>query len=158
MGFEQITTSSVLAAGTKLAGSAVSSSAGREAADTTAEVGRYNADLMERRSGMVLDEMRENNVRARKNARQAMGNVRLEAGGNNLASDGSVALREQAVADRLEAEILDQSRQSLMEADDLKNQAQVMRWESGVRAKGQKLSSTGTLLSGFGDALSILSK
>lgn len=158
MGFEPITATAALVAGSKLAGNAIAAKAGRQAAKATQQAGQYNADLLERKAAMTLDEMRGNNARARKNARQTMGNVRLDAGGSQLASDGSVAVREQAVADRLEAEILDQSRKSLLEADDLRNRAGIARWESGIKSKAQKMSSAGTLLAGFGDAMSILSK
>ena len=158
MGFEQIAIGDALLAGTKLAGSAMASQAGRQSARATEQAGEYNAAMLERKAASTLDEMRENNVRGRKNARQTMGNVRLESAGANLISDGSVALREQSVADRLEAEILDQERKLLMEADDLNSNAKMTRWESKVRANTQRMGAKGTLLSGFGDSMSILSK
>ncbi|MEG0025478.1 MAG: hypothetical protein RR553_07210 [Akkermansia sp.] len=152
MGFEPISTTAMLVAGSQLMGNAVTAQAGRQAAKATEEAGRYNEALLNRRAEENLEEMRENNTRLRKNARQVMGDARLDAGGSNVATDGSIALREKAIADRLETEILDQSRKSLMGTQDLRDQAKMTAWDAKTRAKTQKLSSFGTLLSGFGNA------
>ncbi len=105
-----------------------------------------------------MDEQRENTSRLRDNATQAMGQVHADVGRSGLATEGSVAVREQAVANRLETEIRDQARQSLLKAQELNHQGQLDAWEGNVKSRGQKLSAMGSLLGSFGNAASTLSK
>lgn len=158
MGFEPISATAAVVAASQLAGGAASAPSQYQGAKTAKAIGRANEENLSGQSRLTMDEQRENTSRLRDNAALAMGQLHADAGKSGLATEGSVAVREQAVANRLETEIRDQARQSLLKAQELRHQGRLAAWEGNVQARAGKLSAAGSLLGSFGNATNYLSK
>lgn len=158
MGFEPISATSAVVAASQLAGGTASALSQYQGAKAARTIGRANSKNWAAQARLSMGEQRENASRLRDNAGQVMGKVHAETGVNGLATEGSVAVREQAVANRLETEIRDQARQALLKTNELQYQSKLADWEGRVQSQGKKLSTAGTLLSTFGNTANFLTK
>ncbi len=158
MGFDTILLGKAVFAGTQAAGSMVNARAQRSAARDVKSISDYHQQIFTQKADVMKDEMVENTSRMRKNANAQMGKARADAGGANLAADGSVAVREMDLATRLEGEILDEARKSLQQIDDLKKQADIDAMNANARIRSYRTGAVSSLLSGAGDVSRTLVK
>lgn len=82
-------------------------------------------------------------------ATRQMGDARLDAAQSSLLRDGSVPVREQALATRLQTRIQDEAAAAMRNAQSLYNRANMEQYMGRANARAQKTAAAGTLLSGF---------
>ena len=82
-------------------------------------------------------------------AARQMGEARLDAAQSSLLREGSVPIREQALATRLQTRIQDEAAEAMRNAQSLYNRANTGQYMGRSNARAQKTSAMGTLLSGF---------
>lgn len=82
-------------------------------------------------------------------ATRQMGDARLDAAQSSLLRDGSVPVREQALATRLQTRIQDEAAEAMRNAQSLYNRANMEQYLGRANARAQKTAAAGTLLSGF---------
>lgn len=82
-------------------------------------------------------------------AARQMGEARLDAAQSSLLREGSVPIREQALATRLQTRIQDEAAEAMRNAQSLYNRANMEQYTGRANARAQKTSAMGTLLSGF---------
>ena len=119
-----------------------SAEATRQAADANAATLRNEADL-QKQTGV------ENAKRMQQDATRQMGDARLDAAQSSLLRDGSVPVREQALATRLQTRIQDEAAAAMRNAQSLYNRANMEQYMGRANARAQKTAAAGTLLSGF---------
>lgn len=68
---------------------------------------------------------------------------------SSLLRDGSVPVREQALATRLQTRIQDEAAAAMRNAQSLYNRANMEQYMGRANARAQKTAAAGTLLSGF---------
>ena len=78
-----------------------------------------------------------------------MGEARLDAAQSSLLREGSVPIREQALATRLQTRIQDEAAEAMRNAQSLYNRVNTEQYMGRSNARAQKTSAMGTLLSGF---------
>lgn len=91
----------------------------------------------------------ENAKRMQQDAARQMGEARLDAAQSSLLREGSVPIREQALATRLQTRIQDEAAEAMRNAQSLYNRANTEQYMGRSNARAQKTSAMGTLLSGF---------
>ena len=94
----------------------------------------------------------ENAKRMQQDAARQMGEARLDAAQSSLLREGSVPIREQALATRLQTRIQDEAHrfaEAMRNAQSLYNRANTEQYMGRSNARAQKTSAMGTLLSGF---------
>ena len=111
-------------------------------ADANAATLRNEADL-QKQTGV------ENAKRMQQDATRQMGDARLDAAQSSLLRDGSVPVREQALATRLQTRIQDEAAAAMRNAQSLYNRANMEQYMGRANARAQKTAAAGTLLSGF---------
>ena len=79
----------------------------------------------------------------------SLGDARLDAAQSSLLRDGSVPVREQALATRLQTRIQDEAAAAMRNAQSLYNRANMEQYMGRANARAQKTAAAGTLLSGF---------
>ena len=111
-------------------------------AATSAAAGAASASL-QKQTGV------ENAKRMQQDATRQMGDARLDAAQSSLLRDGSVPVREQALATRLQTRIQDEAAAAMRNAQSLYNRANMEQYMGRANARAQKTAAAGTLLSGF---------
>ena len=143
MGFDPASLGMITLAATSAAAGAASASAQKKsAADANAATLRNEVDL-QKQTGM------ENAKRMQQDAARQMGEARLDAAQSSLLREGSVPIREQALATRLQTRIQDEAAEAMRNAQSLYNRANTEQYMGRSNARAQKTSAMGTLLSGF---------
>ena len=92
---------------------------------------------------------RANGVKMVDEVEAELGDARLDAAQSSLLRDGSVPVREQALATRLQTRIQDEAAAAMRNAQSLYNRANMEQYMGRANARAQKTAAAGTLLSGF---------
>lgn len=79
-----------------------------------------------------------------KDAARQMGEARLDAAQSSLLREGSVPVREQALATRLQTQIQDEAAQAMRNAQALYNRADMEQYMGRSNARAQKTAAAGT--------------
>ena len=142
MGFDPASLGMITLAATSAAAGAASASAQKKSAEATRQAADANAATL-RNEGV------ENAKRMQQDATRQMGDARLDAAQSSLLRDGSVPVREQALATRLQTRIQDEAAAAMRNAQSLYNRANMEQYMGRANARAQKTAAAGTLLSGF---------
>ena len=98
------------------------------------------------------------NARAgNKNAHDELGHAAADAGASNLATEGSVAVREADLATRLQDDINLRTEAALQEANTTRQQGAYNAWNTRMAAQRSKSMARGSLISGIGSLVGGLS-
>ena len=133
-------------AATSAAAGAASASAQKKSAEATRQAADANAATLRNEADLQKQTGMENAKRMQQDAARQMGEARLDAAQSSLLREGSVPIREQALATRLQTRIQDEAMRS---AHSLSNRANTEQYMGRSNARAQKTSAMGTLLSGF---------
>lgn len=121
----------------------------KEQAQTAQNVSAFNAQIEEDRAIQVEAETRENNRRARKQAKRIISGQRAKFGASGTLVNVGSPLEVQAdSAANLEQRILDQDRRGRQEVSRLKSSAESIRLGGSSIATGFNRQAQGTLLGG----------
>ena len=123
-------------AATSAAAGAASASAQKKSAEATRQAADANAATLRNEADLQKQTGMENAKRMQQDTTRQMGEARLDAAQSSLLREGSVPIREQALATRLQTRIQDEAAEAMRNAQSLYNRA-------------NKTSAMGTLLSGF---------
>ncbi len=152
MGFDPVSTAMIALAATTAAAGTVSAVSQKYSADATKKAANANATLMRNEAKLQRQTALENAARMQKDAARRMGAARLDAAASSLLREGSVPIREQTLAGKLQTEIEDEAAQSMRNAQSLYNRANVEQFTGRASARAQNIGAVGTLLSGFSQA------
>lgn len=119
---------------------------------------KEDALRMEKEAKLWREEAAENTYRARLNALGPMGSVRTDTARANIASTGTGAVKEKALASRLEQDINDKATQALQKAALREDEARVKRWDGNVRSNALESQARGSIFSGIGQTTSLASR
>ena len=122
-------------AATSAAAGAASASAQKKSAEATRQAADANAATLRNEANLQKQ--------------TGMENARLDAAQSSLLREGSVPIREQALATRLQTRIQDEAAEAMRNAQSLYNRANTEQYMGRSNARAQKTSAMGTLLSGF---------
>lgn len=115
------------------------------------------ADVQERLSNEQADTMVNTalrNMRAEsRNAQDRMGQAVADAGASNLATEGSVAVREADLATRLQDDINLRATSALQDANTTRRQGAYEAWNTRQAARRARSAARGSLISGVGSLL-----
>ena len=136
-------------AATSAAAGAASASAQKKSAEATKKAADANAATLRNEAQLQKQTGLENVRRMQKDAARQMGEARLDAAQSSLLREGSVPVREQALAMRLQTQIQDEAAQAMRNAQALYNRADMEQYMGRSNARAQKTAAAGTLLSGF---------
>lgn len=149
MGFDPVSLGLLAIAATTAASGAVSASAQTKSAGATKKAADANAAILRNEAELQKQTGMENAKRMQKDASRQMGAARLDAARSSLLRDGSVPVREQALASRLQTQIQDEAAAAMRNAQSLYNRANMEQYTGHASARSQQMAATGTLLSGF---------
>ena len=145
MGFDPASLGMITLAATSAAAGAASASAQKKSAEATRQAADANAATLRNEADLQKQTGVENAKRMQQDATRQMGDARLDAAQSSLLRDGSVPVREQALATRLQTRIQDEA----AAAQSLYNRANMEQYMGRANARAQKTAAAGTLLSGF---------
>ena len=131
-------------AATSVAAGTASAAAQKKSAEATKKAADANAATLRNEAQLQKQTGLENVRRMQKDAARQMGEARLDAAQSSLLREGSVPVREQALATRLQTQI-----QAMRNAQALYNRADMEQYMGRSNARAQKTAAAGTLLSGF---------
>ena len=134
-------------AATSVAAGTASAAAQKKSADATKKAADANAATLRNEAQLQKQTGLENSRRMQKDATRQMGEARLDAAQSSLLREGSVPVREQALATRLQTQIQDEAAQAMRNA--LYNRADMEQYMGRSNARAQKTAAAGTLLSSF---------
>lgn len=109
-----------------------------------------NADTLEKQADNTLAQTRQNLIRARLNQTVATGQATAVRGARNIMADGSGLDNERTAMQAAEIEINDMGARALEEAQNLRHQAAMQRWEAQQKKRAGKLSFISNGLSAAG--------
>jgi len=116
--------------------------------------------LADRQAAAMQDTAAANQSRAARNAVARLAQAGADAAASNLVADGSVAVREQDLATRLQDEISAHANAALNQADEVQQQGRLQAWQtrgaaaqSRLHALGGAASAVGSLLGGVASSL-----
>ena len=136
-------------AATSAAAGAASASAQKKSAEATRQAADANAATLRNEADLQKQTGMENAKRMQQDTTRQMGEARLDAAQSSLLREGSVPIREQALATRLQTRIQDEAAEAMRNAQSLYNRANMEQYTGRANARAQKASAMGTLLSGF---------
>ena len=142
MGFDPASLGMITLAATSAAAGAASASAQKKSAEATRQAADANAATLRNEADLQKQTGVENAKRMQQDATRQMGDARL-------LRDGSVPVREQALATRLQTRIQDEAAAAMRNAQSLYNRANMEQYMGRANARAQKTAAAGTLLSGF---------
>ena len=148
MGFDPASLGMITLAATSAAAGAASASAQKKSAEATRQAADANAATLRNEADLQKQTGVENAKRMQQDATRQMGDARLDAAQSSLLRDGSVPVREQALATRLQTRIQDEAA-AMRNAQSLYNRANMEQYMGRANARAQKTAAAGTLLSGF---------
>ena len=128
---------------------AASASAQKKSADAARLAADANAATLRNEAEVQKQTALENTKRMQQDATRQMGEARLDAAQSSLLREGSVPIREQALATRLQTRIQDETAQAMRNAQSLNTRANLEQYMGRTNARAQKTAAAGTLLSGF---------
>lgn len=96
-----------------------------------------------------------NQQRAARNANASMASARADAGASNLATDGSVAVRERDLATRLQDEIKANANAALDQANKLRQQGAYNAWQTRQHARQSYAAALGSGFSTIGSIFQV---
>lgn len=149
MGFDPASLGIITLAATSAAAGAASASAQKKSAEATRQAADANAATLRNEADLQKQTGMENVKRMQQDAARQMGEARLDAAQSSLLREGSVPIREQALATRLQTRIQDEAEEAMRNAQSLYNRANMEQYMGRANARAQKTSAMGTLLSGF---------
>ena len=149
MGFDPASLGIITLAATSAAAGAASASAQKKSAEATRQAADANAATLRNEADLQKQTGMENAKRMQQDAARQMGEARLDAAQSSLLREGSVPIREQALATRLQTRIQDEAAEAMRNAQSLYNRANMEQYMGRANARAQKTSAMGTLLSGF---------
>lgn len=149
MGFDPVSLGMIALAATSAAAGATSASAQRKSASASKQAADANAATLRNEAEVQKQTALENSRRMQQDATRRMGDARLDAAQSSLLREGSVPIREQALATRLQTRIQDETAQTMRNVQSLTNRANMEQYMGRANARAQKTAATGTLLSGF---------
>ncbi|QAA36959.1 hypothetical protein C1I88_08665 [Akkermansia muciniphila] len=149
MGFDPASLGMITLAATSAAAGAASASAQKKSAEATRQAADANAATLRNEADLQKQTGMENAKRMQQDAARQMGEARLDAAQSSLLREGSVPIREQALATRLQTRIQDEAAEAMRNAQSLYNRANMEQYMGRANARAQKTSAMGTLLSGF---------
>ena len=132
-------------AATSVAAGTASAAAQKKSADATKKAADANAATLRNEAQLQKQTGLENSRRMQKDATRQMGEARLDAAQSSLLREGSVPVREQALATRLQTQI----QEAMRNAQSLYNRADMEQYMGRSNARAQKTAAAGTLLSSF---------
>ena len=109
MGFDPASLGMITLAATSAAAGAASASAQKKSAEATRQAADANAATLRNEADLQKQTGVENAKRMQQDATRQMGDARLDAAQSSLLRDGSVPVREQALATRLQTRIQDEA-------------------------------------------------
>lgn len=148
MGFDPVTLG-IMAAAASVASGAASASAQKQSATATKRAAEANAATLRNEAEIQRQTGLENAKRMQQDASLRMGEARLDAARSSLVREGSVPVREQALATRLQTQIQDEATEAMRNAQSLHNKANMELFTGRSSARSQQMAAAGTLLSGF---------
>ena len=104
----------------------------------------------ENQAKAIEDTAVANQSRAARNAAANMSTARADAGASNLASEGSVTVRERDLATRLQDEITANANTALAEANSVRQQGAYNAWQTRQQARRSYANIVGSGLSAIG--------
>lgn len=149
MGFDPVSLGMIGLAATSVAAGAASAAAQKKSASAVRQAADANAATLRNEAELQKQTAQENSKRMQQDATRQMGNARLDAAQSSLLREGSVPIREQALATRLQTQIQDETAQTMRNAQSLATRADMEQYMGRANAKAQKTAAAGTLLSGF---------
>ena len=149
MGFDPVSLGMIALAATSVAAGTASAAAQKKSADATKKAADANAATLRNEAQLQKQTGLENSRRMQKDATRQMGEARLDAAQSSLLREGSVPVREQALATRLQTQIQDEAAQAMRNAQSLYNRADMEQYMGRSNARAQKTAAAGTLLSSF---------
>mgnify|MGYP007125770226 CR=1 FL=1 len=147
MGFDPASLGMITLAATSAAAGAASASAQKKSAEATRRAADANAATLRNEADLQKQTGMENAKRMQQDAARQMGEARLDAAQSSLLREGSVPIREQALATRLQTRIQDEAAEAMRNAQSLYNRANTEQYMGRSNARAQKTSAMGTLLS-----------
>lgn len=148
MGFDPASLGMITLAATSAAAGAASASAQKKSAEATKQAADANAATLRNEADLQKQTGVENAKRMQQDATRQMGDA-ADAAQSSLLRDGSVPVREQALATRLQTRIQDEAAAAMRNAQSLYNRANMEQYMGRANARAQKTAAAGTLLSGF---------
>lgn len=136
-------------AATSAAAGTASAAAQKKSAEATKKAADANAATLKNEAELQKQTGLENAARMQQDASRQMGAARLDAAQSSLLREGSVPIREQALATRLQTRIQDEAAETMRNAQSLYNRADMEQYMGRANARAQKTAAAGTLLSGF---------
>lgn len=133
-----------------LAGAATSFVGAQQSADAAEDAGRAQQEAAAQQARNEELQTAEAISRERDNKRRSLARLRATLGQTGLAMGGSLADSFTDTAGRLELDIQDKARAGAMNAQNIRSHGDMALWEARNQAIGARISSYGTLLSGFG--------
>lgn len=131
--------------------SAVTSFVGaQQSADAAEDAGKAQQQAAAQQARNEELQTAEAISRERDNKRRSLARLRATLGQTGLAMEGSLQDAFIDTAGRLELDIQDKARAGAMNAQNLRSHGDMALWEARNQAIGARISSYGTLLSGFG--------
>ncbi len=139
-------------ASTTAASGVVSAMSQKQSASATKKAANANATMLRNEAALQRQTALENAARMQKDATRQMGSARLDAAHSSLLREGSVPVREQTLAARLQTSIEDEAAEAMRQAQSLYNRANIEQYTGRASARAQNMAAAGTLLSGFSNA------
>ena len=146
---------STVATASAIGSTVINASAQRKQAKAENAMAQYNNQLAEQRAQTIQEESNEATIRAQKEKRAALADVNAQAGASGIAMEGTPLAVLGSVGQQYETSIQDEARRAQIEMQDVRRQAQIGQWETNQRVAGLRMQTTGTILSGLGQAGSI---
>ena len=116
MGFDPASLGMITLAATSAAAGAASASAQKKSAEATRQAADANAATLRNEADLQKQTGMENAKRMQQDAARQMGEARLDAAQSSLLREGSVPIREQALATRLQTRIQDEAAEAMRNA------------------------------------------
>lgn len=144
MGFDPASLGMITLAATSAAAGAASASAQKKSAEATRQAADANAATLRNEADLQKQTGMENAKRMQQDTTRQMGEARLDAAQSSLLREGSVPIREQALATRLQTRIQDEAAEAMRNAQSLYNRANMEQYTGRANARAQKTSAMGT--------------
>ena len=154
MGFT--TAVSLMSTAAAVAGKAVEARAERRQAKEMEAAADERRRIAGKQADVITRTAMENQRREQRNAQMEMASARADAAASNLASHGTVTVRERDLATRLEDDINNRTNAALQEADTIRTQGEyeardleMQASQARMRSKGAWLGAAGGLFRGL---------
>ena len=139
-----------------MAGKAMEARAERRQAREMQAAADETRRIADNQAGVITRTAMENQRREQRNAQMQMASARADAATSNLASSGTVSVRETDLATRLEDDINHRTNAALQEANTVRTQGEynardleMQAEQARVRSKGAWLGAAGGLFKGL---------